>query len=146
MAAIVLVHGIANEQLTPDGVEAEWLPALAGGVRLAGWGDLAVRLWPPRSRPEGITCRSAYYGDLFRTPDQQGGGDDLRGLGPDQTAFAQGLALEWLERIADRAPDDSADAAQARFTLALARDDEDLQAQGLGNLNRQVLKTLARNT
>ena len=43
-------------------------------------------------------------------------------------------------------PAGSADAAQARFTLALARDEEDLQDQGLGNLNRQVLKTLARNT
>jgi len=48
MAAIVLVHGIDNEQLTPDGVEAEWLPALSGGVRLARRGDLADRLWPPR--------------------------------------------------------------------------------------------------
>jgi hypothetical protein len=34
MAAITLIHGIDNDQLTPDGVEAEWLPALAGGVRL----------------------------------------------------------------------------------------------------------------
>jgi hypothetical protein len=24
MASIVLVHGIANEQLTPDGIEAGW--------------------------------------------------------------------------------------------------------------------------
>jgi hypothetical protein len=64
MAAIVLVHGIDNEQLAPDGVEAEWLPALAGGVRLAGRPDLADRIWPPRSRSDAIECRSAFYGDL----------------------------------------------------------------------------------
>ena len=97
MSAIILVHGIDNEQLTPDGVEAEWLPArLAGGVRLAGRPDLADRLWPPRSGPDVIECRAAYYGDLFRTPDQQGDAADMCELTPDQTAFAAGLALEWL--------------------------------------------------
>jgi hypothetical protein len=145
MAAIVLVHGIDNEQLTPDGVEAEWLPALAGGVRLAGRPDLADRLWPPRSRPDAIECRSAYYGDLFRTPDQQGGATDIRELTPEQAAFAEGLALEWLERIAERAPASSADGAQARFALDLARDPEQVEAQGIGNIERQVLKTLACN-
>ena len=122
MAAIILVHGIDNEHLTPDGVEAEWLPALAGGVRLAGRPDLADRLWPPRSRPDAIECRSAYYGDLFRAPDQQGGAADLRELTPEQATFAEELALEWLERIADRTPASSRDGAQARFALDLAQD------------------------
>jgi hypothetical protein len=142
---IVLVHGIDNEQLTPDGVEAEWLLALAGGVRLAGRPDLADRLWPPRSRPDAIDCRSAYYGDLFRTPDQMGGAADLRELTPEQATFAEGLAVEWLDRIAGRAPESSPDAAQARFALELYRDSGGVEPQGMGNLQRQVLKTLARH-
>jgi hypothetical protein len=146
MAAIVLVHGIDNEQLTPDGVEAEWLPALAGGIRVAGRPDLADRLRPPRSRPDAIDCRSAYYGDLFRTPDQQGGGDDLRELTPEQASFAEGLAVEWLDRIAGRAPESSPDGAQARFALELARAPKQVEAQGIGNVKRQILKTLARNS
>jgi hypothetical protein len=146
MAAIVLVHGIDNEQLTPDGVEAEWLPALAGGVRLAGRPDLADRLWPPRSRPDAIECRSAYYGDLFRTPDQMGGAADLRELTPEQASFAEGLAVEWLDRIAERAPESSPDAAQARFALELYRESAGVEPQGMGNLRRQVLKTLARHS
>jgi hypothetical protein len=146
MAAIILVHGIDNEQLTADGVEAEWLPALAGGVRLTGRTDLADRLWPPRSRPDAIESRSAYFGDLFRAPNQQGGGFDLRGLTPEQATFAEGLALEWLERIAERALSSSADGAQAQFALDLARGSERVEAQGIGNVKRQVLKTLARNS
>jgi hypothetical protein len=146
LASIILVHGIDNDQLTPDGVEAEWLPALAGGVRLAGRNDLADRLWPPRSRPEAIQCRSADYGDLFRRPDEQGGAADLRDLTPEQATFAEGLALEWLERIAQRAPAASADAVQARFALDLARDPEQVEAQSLRNIERQILKTLARNS
>src|SRR5258708_5045291 len=100
MASIVLVHGISNEQLTPDGLEAVWLPALAGGVRLAGRGELADQLWPLRSHLDAVDCRSAYYGDLFRAPDQQGGEADFVDLAPEQARFAEGLALEWLERIA----------------------------------------------
>jgi hypothetical protein len=146
MASIVLGHGIDNEQLTPDGVEAEWLPALAGGVRLAGRTDLADRLWPVRSCPDAIESRSAYYGDLFRTPDQQGGAADLRQLTPEQATFAEGLALEWLARITERAPASSADGAQAQFALDLAWNSEQIQPQGIRNLERQILKTLARNS
>jgi hypothetical protein len=146
MAAIVLVHGIDNEQLTPDGVEADWLPALAGGVRLAGRPDLADRIWPPRSRPDAIECRSAYYGDLFREKDQMGGAADFRELTPDQAAFAKELALEWLGRIAEHSPESSPDAAQARFALGLARDSGEVEVMGAGKLGGHVLKTLARNS
>src|SRR4051794_22418612 len=103
MAAIVLVHGIDNQRESADLIEASWLPALAGGVRLAGRGDLADRLWPPRSREDSISCRAAYYGDLFRSPDRQGADDDLRDLSTEQTALAEALMMEWLENIAQRA-------------------------------------------
>ena len=99
MATIVLVHGNDNQRESADLIESSWLRP-GGGVRLAARGDLADRLWPPRSRPDLIDCRAAYYGDLFRSPDRQGDGDDLRDLSADQAALAEALALEWLERVA----------------------------------------------
>ena len=54
MAMIVLVHGIALEQKSADMLEAEWLPALAGGVRNAGFPATADRLWRDRAGPGGI--------------------------------------------------------------------------------------------
>ena len=93
MARIVLVHGIDNQREGADLVEAAWLPALAGSVRLAGRGDLADRLWPPRSRPDSIECRAAYYGDLFRSPDRMGAGFDLRDLTSEQATLAECVCL-----------------------------------------------------
>jgi hypothetical protein len=49
----VLVHGIAQEQRSADELEAKWLPALAGGLRIAGYPDLADGLWH-----KGPWCRS----------------------------------------------------------------------------------------
>jgi hypothetical protein len=146
MATIVLVHGIDNQRESPDLIESSWLPALAGGIRLAGRGDLADRIWPPRSRADSIDCRAAYYGDLFRSPDRQGAGDDLRDLSPDQAALAEALALEWLERVAERAPDGDADADQGRLALDIAREPGKAQAQGRGNIFRGVIKTLSRSS
>ena len=37
MATIVFVHGIAQQQLPADSLEKDWIPALAGGVRKAGF-------------------------------------------------------------------------------------------------------------
>ncbi|MFN6338473.1 MAG: hypothetical protein ACK41W_07080 [Cyanobacteriota bacterium] len=41
MAEIVFVHGIDQRLSSADKLESEWLPNLAGGVRLAGLPDLA---------------------------------------------------------------------------------------------------------
>ena len=144
MAAIVLVHGIDNQSESADLIESLWLPALAGGVRLAGRGDLADRLWPPRSRPDSIECRVAYYGGLFRSPDQMGAGEDPRDWTPEQTTLAEALALEWLERDGRTRPRRSADAEQARLALDIARDPAGAGAMGRGNVLREALKTLAR--
>ena len=84
MAAIILVHGIDHHGEGPDPIEASWLPAPAGSVRLAGREDLADRIWPPRTRPDGIERRAAYYGGLFRSADEQGTGDDLRDPRPER--------------------------------------------------------------
>ena len=145
MAAIVLVHGIDNHHLTADGIEADWLPALAGSVRLAGRPGLADRIWPPRTRPDSIDVRVAYYGDLFRTPDQMGAETTLRELSGTEADLAEALALEWLGRIATRLPADNPDAAQASFALEIARGGSGLELQGAGNVGRQVMQTLARH-
>jgi hypothetical protein len=41
MVDTVLVHGTGQEQRPADVLEEEWLPALAGGVRLAGYQEIA---------------------------------------------------------------------------------------------------------
>ena len=146
MASIVLVHGINHQRETPDLIEAAWLPALAGSVRLAGRPDLDDRLWPPRSRPDSIDCRAAYYGGLFRSPDQMGEGDDLRDLTPEQRDLAETLSLEWLRRVAEQSPSGSADGTQARETLDIAQNPQRAQAMGRGNIWREVLNTLARSS
>ncbi len=146
MASVILVHGIDNQRESSDLIESNWLPALAGGIRLAGREDLADRLWPPRSRSDSIDCRAAYYGHLFRAPDQQGLSDDLHNLSSEESALAEAQALEWLERIAERTPAGTGDAKQARFALAIVREPAQAQAQGTGNVLREVLKTLCRST
>jgi hypothetical protein len=65
-------------------------------------------------------------------------------LAPEQAALAEALSLEWLERIAERAPGGSADASQARQTLDIVRNPERVGAMGIGNTKREVVKTLAR--
>src|SRR5580658_1929567 len=82
MAAIVLVHGIDQQQKSADKLESEWLPALAGGLRAAGFPDLADRLWRDAGKPGGIETRMAFYGSLFLAPGQQG--DDPGDLTPEE--------------------------------------------------------------
>ena len=64
MAQIVLVHGIAQEQRAADALENEWLPALAGGVRLAGYPNIADQLWRDRSGPGGIDARKTARAEI----------------------------------------------------------------------------------
>jgi hypothetical protein len=144
MATIVLVHGIDNQREGPDLIKAAWLLALAGSVRLAGREDLADRLLLPRSQPDAIDSRAVYYGDLFRSPDLMGDGFDLRDLTQEQATLAGALALAYLERIAESAPAESADTAQARSTLEILRDPEKAGAQGAGNVLREAIRTLSR--
>jgi hypothetical protein len=143
LAHAVLVHGIAHEQLTPDGVEAEWLPALAGTVRLAGRQDLADRIWPPRSRTDAIDIRMAFYGDLFDPIDQQGAANGLADLSPEQSRLAESLGREWLTRIVGRTRAGTPDAEQAQLALDLIRNPS--QAQGIPNVLREIIRALSRN-
>ena len=62
MAEIVLVHGIDQQQKSADMLESEWVPSLAGGVRTAGFPDVADRIWRDAGNPGSIETRMAFYG------------------------------------------------------------------------------------
>jgi hypothetical protein len=66
MAAVVFVHGIAQEQSAEDLQIGTWLPALAGGVRNAGNNELANRIYD-NGKPGDLDVRMAFYGNLFST-------------------------------------------------------------------------------
>ncbi|EKT78097.1 hypothetical protein WSS_A34337 [Rhodococcus opacus M213] len=114
MSTIVLVHGIAQEQLSADTLESQWLPALAGGVRNSGNHELADRLWRG-GRPGEISVRMAYYGAQYLEKGAQGvaAATDL-----DENAldFAEQLALAWLETANEFG--DSKDRREAAMQLA----------------------------
>ncbi|KZB80720.1 hypothetical protein [Amycolatopsis regifaucium] len=136
MARIVLVHGIAQEQKSADTLEAEWLPSLAGGVRLAGDPALADELWRD-ARPGA--ARMAFYGDLFRRDGQQGGADELTA---EEWGLAGALAAEWLRNAASSAARE-ADRARAQAELARLTADRG-EEQGVRAAARPVLNALVR--
>jgi hypothetical protein len=101
VAEIVLVHGIDQQQLSADKLESQGLPSLAGGVRAAGFPDVADRIWRDAGNRGSIVTRMAFYGGLFLTPGQQG--DDPGAFTPEEAEFAEALAMEWLRHVAGRA-------------------------------------------
>jgi hypothetical protein len=100
MAEIILVHGIDQQQQSADKLESQWVPCLAGGVRTAGFPEVADRLWRNVGNPGGIETRMSFYGDLFLNPGQQG--DDPGEYTAAEAEFA-GVGREWLTRTAERA-------------------------------------------
>ena len=72
MAEIVLVHGIDQQQKSADMLESQWTPCLAGGVRTAGFPEVADCIWRESHKPGSIETRMAFYGSLFLAPGQQG--------------------------------------------------------------------------
>ena len=134
MANVVLVHGIAQEQRSADSLENEWGPALAGGVRAAGFADVADLLWRARSQADAIETRMAFYGNLFLKQDQQGG--DAGELAPEEARVAEALGEEWLVRGATRSVDPRV-SGEASRELALVRAEGGQELQG-GALNTIV--------
>jgi len=115
VATVVLMHGIAQEQLGAATLEQDWLPALADGLRAGGHPQVAARIWPPQ-QPGGITARMAYYGNLFLTPGTMGTGEDAADTTDAQRKIADRLATEWLSRAAERDnPDQQAAAVQLSY-------------------------------
>ncbi|MGH7965543.1 MAG: hypothetical protein ACRERD_27650 [Candidatus Binatia bacterium] len=141
MSTIILVHGIDQQQRSADGLENEWLPALAGGVRVAGFPTLADQLWRDRSGPGGIETRMAFYGHLFLKQGQQG--DAPSDFTPEEEVFAEALAEEWLTRGAQRSENIKVQQAASR-ELAYVRGQVGVQEQGVRSVARQVANSLAR--
>jgi hypothetical protein len=116
MAAIVLVHGIAQEFRSARGLEDEWVPRLARGVKAAGYPEVADRLWKYRHTRRGIDAKVAYYGDLLRRHPSLGPYD------PESDALGVGiidrLGREWLDRAAERS---SAPPERQRAAREIAR-------------------------
>lgn len=112
MAEIVLVHGIGQEHRTADSLEADWLPALAGSVRKAGFAEVADKLWHRAQTPDGIATRMAFYGHHFRVPDQQG--DSPVDPEIENNPLYQELAIEWLKHAAERSTDPSTTISASR--------------------------------
>jgi hypothetical protein len=141
MATVVLVHGIDQQQESADTLETEWLPAVAGGVRAAGFPDIADRIWRTRAVPNGIETRMAFYGHLFLQRGQMG--DDPGDFTAAEEAFAEGIAVEWLTRAASRSsrPHDQATAARE---LAYLRYEIGQEEMGLGEIVRKAIRSTAR--
>ena len=140
MATIVLVHGIAQEQKSADTLEEEWLPDLAGGVRTAGFTEIADRLYRFRSGPDGIDTRMAFYGDLFLRGDQQGlEPEELSGA---EQALAEQLAMEWTARAASRSTDEKSRRAASQELAQLQRTAG--EEQGARAATRSAINSLAR--
>jgi len=140
VAQIVLVHGIAQEQRSADELEAEWLPALAGGLRIAGYPDLADRLWRDRPAEGGIEARMAFYGSIFLQPGRMG--LDPGELTSEQQVLADQLAHVWLQRAASDASD-SRRRHEAGTELARL-DATPAEIQGRGAAVRSATAGLAR--
>jgi hypothetical protein len=133
VANIVLIHGIANEQFSADSLEVEWLPALAGGVRTAGFGAIADRLWRQGPVAGGPDVRMAFYGDLFVAPGAQGD-HEIESVDPQ---LEEQLAREWLERAATRSdsvPDREVAAAELQY-LKGAPDEQGLRSAARSSIN-----------
>ncbi|MFG2602284.1 hypothetical protein ACGFT2_01770 [Streptomyces sp. NPDC048514] len=113
MATVALVHGIAQEQRSADALEAEWVPALAGGIRNAGFHDLADSLWR-HQRPGALEVRMAFYGNEFIKQGSQG----IDGAPPfdlDESLIDE-LAAEWLNNALESS--NPRDAGNAEMELA----------------------------
>ncbi|MGW4770955.1 hypothetical protein ACWEO2_23310 [Nocardia sp. NPDC004278] len=138
MAAIVLVHGIAQEQYGADLLEAQWLPALAAGVRTAGYGELADQLWRA-SRPGALEVRMAFYGNAFLAPGAQGGSGPV---GDADGELTERIAEAWLATAAGQAADqrDRLEAQRYLDNSALGAEG----AQGIGRKARPAANALTK--
>ena len=108
MAAVVGVHGIAQQYKGPHHLASTWLPSLQDGVHFAG-GELAAG-----------DFAMAFYGNMFRQPrSARGAGLAAADLNDDDTEL---LELCWREaaRI-DPAVPAPADASMARTPRAVKR-------------------------
>jgi hypothetical protein len=140
MAEIILVHGIDQQQQSADKLENQWVPSLAGGVRTAGFPEVADRLWRNVGNPGGIETRMAFYGDLFLKSGQQG--DDPGDYTAAEAELAEALAVEWLTRTAERATKQKVREAGRRELAYVTK--QMGEEQGHGSVIRSAIGGLAQ--
>jgi hypothetical protein len=140
MARIVLIHGIGKENESADLLEADWIPALAGGVRNAGYAELADSIWRYRGGPGTIETRMAYYGNIFSRSGTEGSAPDV--LSAEQAVVAQALALEWLERAALRSTQ-ATERKAAAARLAFVSPETSRPSQRVAAVARPAILALA---
>ncbi|MEO9062454.1 MAG: hypothetical protein ABI270_10500 [Nitrosospira sp.] len=140
MAEIVLVHGIDQQQKSADKLESTWLPALAGGIRDAGFPQVADRIWRNAGKPGSIDTRMAFYGNLFLAPGQQG--DDPGDFSPEEAQFAEALAVEWLKHVAERATKQKIRETGERELSYVTK--QMGAEQGMGSIMRSAIGSLSR--
>jgi hypothetical protein len=140
MAEIILVHGVDQQQMTADKLESDWIPSLAGGVRVAGFPTIADHIWRDAAKVGAIETRMAFYGNLFLAPGQQG--DDPGSFTTHEAALAETLALEWLNRAATQATEENVRESAGR---ELAYVNHEMGAeQGIGKFVRSAITSLAK--
>lgn len=83
VARVVAVHGINNTYSAAPVMAEEWVPALLGGVGLAGGDGLLGR--------DDVACVS--YGNVFRRPGRLLGGGELESLTADDVRDEQDAEL-----------------------------------------------------
>ncbi|MFF4269596.1 hypothetical protein [Streptomyces sp. NPDC001536] len=88
MTRLVLVHGIAQQHKGPHSLLADWYPAFADGLTLAG----AV--------PERGDVTMAFYGDLFRASGHRGLGEPELDAFDVEDGIERELLLAWWEEAA----------------------------------------------
>jgi hypothetical protein len=93
MARVLAVHGINNTYSAGPVMAREWVPALLGGVELAGGQGLLSQ--------DDIAC--VFYGDLFRPPGRVLGEEDLEALEPEDVEDGPetDLLAAWWRAAAD---------------------------------------------
>src|SRR5262245_59422217 len=138
MADVILVHGIDYQLGSADTIERDWGPALAGGVRTAGFPEVADRLWRNAPVQGGLEVRAAFYGHLFRRDGAMGAGQER----PAEEELADALALEWLRRAAQSPSLEQQ--RVAREELAALGHVEGATPQGPRSVVRRLVARLAR--
>jgi hypothetical protein len=141
MAHIVLVHGIDQQQRSADSLEKVWIPDLAGGIRVAGFPQLADKVIAAASHTSSFDIRMAFYGHLFLRSNQMG--SEASDLTPDGQVFAEQLASEWLARGAVRARK-AKDREEAARHLAYVQEEIGPDQQGALSHARSAVNSLAR--
>jgi hypothetical protein len=140
MAHVVMVHGISHQEDAADTIRAEWLPALAGGVRNAGFDAIADRLSPDGGVTDRFEVRMAFYGAMFREPGRMGGeeGD----LSPESQDIADNLAVAYLFRASQVQNDELRRSGEEELAALGLLDGG--ESQGIRSFQRQLLNRLLK--